>query len=58
MTERPVSDPQPPPGQGRGPAPRHRTPVWVKAFLVAAVLLVVTFAVIHLSGGGMMNHTP
>jgi hypothetical protein len=27
-------------------------------FLIAGVLLIVAFAVIHLSGGGMMNHTP
>lgn len=39
--------------------PRHRTPPWVKGFLVAAAVLVVVFAVLHLSGGGMvMNHTP
>ena len=38
---------------------RHRTPLWVKGFLVAAAVIVVTFAVIHLAGGGMvMNHTP
>jgi hypothetical protein len=39
--------------------PRHRTPLWVKGFLVAAAVLVVAFAVMHLTGGGMvMNHTP
>lgn len=38
---------------------RHKTPLWVKGFLVAAAVLVVAFAVMHLSGGGMvMNHTP
>jgi hypothetical protein len=30
----------------------------VKGFIIAGVLLIVAFAVIHLSGGGMMNHTP
>jgi hypothetical protein len=42
----------------RRPVPRHKTPPWVKAFIIAAALLVVTFAAIHLSGGGMMSHTP
>ncbi|MFY9633986.1 MAG: hypothetical protein WAL27_04595 [Cellulosimicrobium cellulans] len=39
-------------------APRHKTPLWVKGFLVAAALLVVVFAVMHFSGGMVMNHTP
>ncbi|MDO5865029.1 MULTISPECIES: hypothetical protein [Paenarthrobacter] len=38
--------------------PRHRTPLWVKGFLIAAAVLVVVFAVVHLSGGMVMNHTP
>lgn len=38
--------------------PPHRTPLWVKGFLIAAAVLVVTFAVIHLTGGTVMNHTP
>ena len=38
--------------------PRHKTPLWVKGFLVAAAVLVVAFAVMHLSGGMVMNHTP
>jgi hypothetical protein len=42
----------------RRPVPRHQIPRWVKAFIIAAALLVVTFAAIHLSGGGMMSHTP
>ncbi len=37
---------------------RHKTPLWVKAFFVAAAVLAVAFAVIHLSGGMVMNHTP
>ncbi|WP_161799586.1 hypothetical protein [Pseudarthrobacter siccitolerans] len=38
---------------------RHKTPLWVKGFLVAAAVIVVAFAVMHLTGGGMvMNHTP
>jgi hypothetical protein len=37
---------------------RHKTPLWVKGFLVAAAVLVVVFAVMHLSGGMVMNHTP
>ncbi len=44
--------------QQRGPGPRHKTPRWVIGFLVAAALLVVIFAVMHLSGGAVMNHTP
>ena len=54
----PVPGPDGPPNDVRPPLPRHRTPRWVKAFLIAAALLVVTFAAIHLSGGGMMSHTP
>lgn len=52
------------PDSNRGPAgsnevPRHKSPLWVKGFLVAAVVIVVAFAVMHLTGGGMvMNHTP
>ena len=38
--------------------PRHRTPLWVKGFLIAAAVLVVTFGVMHFSGGMVMNHTP
>ena len=38
--------------------PPHKTPLWVKGFLIAAAVLVVGFAVIHLSGGMVMNHTP
>lgn len=38
--------------------PRHKTPLWVKGFLIAAAVLVVVFAVLHLSGGMVMNHTP
>ena len=38
--------------------PRRRAPLWVKGFLIAAVVLVVTFGVMHLSGGMVMNHTP
>ncbi|MCO4239786.1 hypothetical protein [Pseudarthrobacter raffinosi] len=41
-----------------GETPRHKTPLWVKGFLIAAAVLVVTFAVTHLSGGMAMNHTP
>lgn len=38
--------------------PRHRTPLWVKGFLITMAALVVAFAVLHLSGGVVMNHTP
>ncbi|MFX1821302.1 hypothetical protein PV768_16095 [Pseudarthrobacter sp. CC4] len=38
--------------------PRHRTPLWVKGFLIAAAAPVVVFSVIHLSGDRAMNHTP
>lgn len=46
-----------PPTDSHAPQP-HRTPLWVKGFLVAAAVLIVTFAVLHLSGGTVMNHTP
>lgn len=36
----------------------HKTPLWVKGFLIAAAVLVLAFAVIHLSGGTVMNHSP
>lgn len=36
----------------------HRTPLWVKGFLITAAVLVVSFAVMHLSGGTLMNHIP
>lgn len=54
----------PGPNPHRGPSdstetPRHKTPLWVKGFLIAAAVIVVAFAVMHLTGGGMvMNHTP
>lgn len=38
--------------------PEPRTPRWVKAFVITAVILVVAFAVLHLTGGGMGSHTP
>lgn len=57
-----MTNPTPAPGRSpnnaRRPVPPHKTPRWVKAFIIAAALLVVTFAAIHLSGGGMMSHTP
>ena len=37
---------------------RTGTPRWVKAFLIAAIVLVVVFAAVHLAGGGMGSHTP
>ncbi|WP_457964042.1 hypothetical protein M1E17_21375 [Arthrobacter sp. D1-29] len=59
MSEHPGSGPgQSPDEQSRHDLPRHRTPGWVKGFMIAGVLLIVAFAVIHLSGGGMMTHTP
>ena len=39
-------------------SPRNKTPRWVTGFLIAAAVLVVAFAVMHLSGGTAMNHTP
>jgi hypothetical protein len=39
-------------------SPEPRTPRWVKAFVITAVILVVAFAVLHLTGGGMGSHTP
>lgn len=42
----------------RSPVPRQKTPLWVKGFLVAPAVLVVVFAVMHLTGGMVMNHTP
>jgi type VI protein secretion system component VasF len=56
MTQ-PGSNPDQLPTQSKD-APRHKTPFWVKGFLVAAAVLVVAFAVMHLSGGMVMNHTP
>jgi hypothetical protein len=55
-----MTNPGPNPKQGTESreAPRHKTPRWVKGFLVAAAVLVVAFAVMHLSGGTVMNHTP
>lgn len=38
--------------------PEPRTPRWVKTFITAAVILVVAFAILHLTGGGMGSHTP
>lgn len=57
-----MTDPRPAPNEYPADSkdtPRHKTPIWVKGFLVAAAVLVVAFAILHLSGGGMvMNHTP
>ena len=54
----PTPAPDRSPNDARPPVPPHKTPRWVKAFIIAAALLVVTFAALHLSGGGMMSHTP
>lgn len=37
---------------------RHRTPSWVKGFIIAAAVLVVAIAVMHLTGGTGWDHTP
>lgn len=60
MTERPDPTDTPDAGSGRKPvrSAEPGTPRWVKAFLIAAVILVVAFVVIHLAGGGMGSHTP
>jgi hypothetical protein len=58
MTNASGSDGSSRPEDTRTPLPNPKTPRWVKAFLIAAALLVVIFAVIHLSGGATMNHTP
>ncbi|MFJ6157454.1 hypothetical protein ACIQF8_16170 [Pseudarthrobacter sp. NPDC092184] len=50
--------PNPDSGTESRETPRHKTPRWVKGFLVAAAVLVVAIVVIHLSGGTVMNHTP
>ncbi|MCQ6269366.1 hypothetical protein M8J71_02490 [Pseudarthrobacter sp. R1] len=50
--------PNPHPGTKSRETPRHKTPLWVKGFLVAAAVLVVAIAVMHFSGGTVMNHTP
>lgn len=55
-TERPTENDQP--GHRPGGTPEPRTPRWVKAFLITAVILVVAFAVLHLTGGGTGSHTP
>jgi hypothetical protein len=54
----PTPAPDGSPNGVRPPAPPQKTPRRVKAFIIAAALLVVTFAALHLSGGGMMSHTP
>lgn len=36
----------------------HRTPRWVTAFGIIAVVLVVLFVLLHLMGGGMRGHAP
>ena len=39
-------------------ASRAGTPRWVKAFAIAAMILVVTFVIFHLPGGGFGGHMP
>ncbi|WP_427007729.1 hypothetical protein [Pseudarthrobacter sp. H2] len=60
MTERPQPTDARDEGSGRKPVrgPEPGTPRWVKAFMIAAVILVLAFAAIHLAGGGMGSHTP
>ena len=40
----------------RPPATYPGTPRWVKIVGVATVALVVTFAIVHLAGGGFRHH--
>lgn len=54
--ERPANEDQPESGPVGSPEPR--TPHWVKAFVIAAVVLAAAFAVLHLTGGGIGSHTP
>jgi len=60
MTERPDNTDARDKDSGRKPvrSPEPGTPRWVKAFMIAAVILIVVFALIHLAGGGMGSHTP
>ena len=55
-TERPAAND--PLGDRPTGAPEPRTPRWVKAFVITALILIVAFAVLHLTGGGMGSHTP
>jgi hypothetical protein len=44
---------------GVGERPRYPgTPRWVKVLGVVTLILAVTFAVVHLSGGGFRHHAP
>ncbi|GGW73903.1 hypothetical protein GCM10010381_68320 [Streptomyces xantholiticus] len=36
----------------------HRTPRWVKISAAVVVALAVVFVIVHLTGGGMVGHTP
>lgn len=45
-------------GAGAGSAPAAGMPRWVKALGLAALVLVVLFAVLHLTFGGLRDHAP
>lgn len=47
----PLLDPQP-----GDEGPDERTPRWVYAFGIVALLLVLLFAALHLAGGGFRPH--
>ena len=37
---------------------RQQTPRWVKVFGIIALVLVLLFVILHLTGRGFGNHTP
>jgi hypothetical protein len=54
MAERPEEAPS----EGEPGTNRAATPRWVKAFAIAALILVAAFVIFHLAGGGLGGHMP
>ena len=46
------------PHRGSSASTPPSTPRWVKAFGIIAIVLVLLFVVLHLTGGGLGGHTP
>ncbi len=44
--------------EARQPARYPGTPRWVKVVVLVSLALTVTFAIVHLAGGGFRHHAP
>lgn len=53
-----MADQPPYPDSNSDTGDDNRTPRWVKVFGIIAIVLVLGFVILHLTGSGLGRHTP